>query len=63
MRTTQPPVVDGLSSATAGRLVGRSASTTATIQASYAIVPDFFNGLLAPAQRYSRALGLLGVVS
>jgi len=36
-----------------------STSTTATIQASYAIVPDFFNGLLgehlSPFKRRSRA--------
>src|SRR6266702_1411167 len=46
MRTTRPPVVDGLSLALQAASSDTSTSTTATIQASYAIVPDFFNGLL-----------------
>jgi hypothetical protein len=44
MRTTRPPVVDGLSLA-----LQAASPTTAKLQASYAIVPDFFNGLLASA--------------
>jgi hypothetical protein len=44
MRTTRPPVVDGVSLQAASS--DTSTSTTATIQASYAIVPDFFNGPL-----------------
>src|ERR1700680_2245889 len=58
MRTTRPPVVDGLSLALQAASSDTSTSTTARIQASYAIVTDFFNGLLglerkweAPAQR------------
>jgi hypothetical protein len=47
MRTTRPPVVDGLSLALQAASSDTSTSTTATIQASYAIVPDFFNGLLS----------------
>jgi hypothetical protein len=47
MRTTRPPVVDGLSLALQAASSNTSTSTTATIQASYAIAPDFFNGLLA----------------
>ena len=46
MRTTRPPVVDGLSLALQAASSDTSTSTTATIQASDAIVPDFFNGLL-----------------
>ena len=46
MRTTRPSVVDGLSLALQAASSDTSTSTTATIQASYAIVPDFFNGLL-----------------
>ena len=46
MRTTRPPVVDGLSLALQAASSDTSTSTTETIQASYAIVPDFFNGLL-----------------
>ena len=46
MRTTRPPVVDGLSLALQAASSVTSTSTTATIQASHAIVPDFFNGLL-----------------
>ena len=46
MRTTRPPVVDGLSLALQAASSDTSTSTTAKIQASYAIVPDFFNGLL-----------------
>ena len=46
MRTTRPPVVDGLSLALQAASSETSTSTTVTIQASYAIVPDFFNGLL-----------------
>jgi hypothetical protein len=38
---------------TAGRLVGHFYIHNATIQASYAIVPDFFNGLLG-ARRLAR---------
>jgi hypothetical protein len=49
MRTTQPPVVDGLSLAPKAVSSDTSTSTTATIQPSYAIVPDFFNGLLVGA--------------
>src|SRR4029077_20108722 len=49
MRTTRPPVVDGLSLALQAASSDTSTSTTATIQASYAIAPDFFNGLLGPA--------------
>ena len=40
------PVVDGLSLALQAASSDTSTSTTATIQASYAIAPDFFNGLL-----------------
>ena len=47
MRTTRPPVVDWLSLALQAASSDTSTSTTATIQASYAIAPDFFNGLLA----------------
>src|SRR5260370_22066791 len=46
MRTTRPPVVDGLSLALQAASSDTSTSTTARIQASYAIVTDFFNGLL-----------------
>jgi hypothetical protein len=46
MTTTQPPVVDGLSLALQAVSSDTSTSTTATIQPSYAIVPDFFNSLL-----------------
>jgi hypothetical protein len=46
MRTTRPPVVDWLSLALQAASSDTSTSTTATIQASYAIAPDFFNGLL-----------------
>jgi hypothetical protein len=49
MRTTRPPVVDGLSLTLQAASSDTSTSTTATIQASYAIAPDFFNGLLVPA--------------
>ena len=49
MRTTRPPVVDGLSLALQAASSETSTSTTVTIQASYAIVPDFFNGLLVSA--------------
>ena len=45
-RTTRPPVVDGLSLALQAASSDTSTSTTATIPASYAIAPDFFNGLL-----------------
>jgi hypothetical protein len=48
MRTTRPPVVDGLSLALQAASSDTSTSTTARIQASYAIVTDFFNGLLEP---------------
>jgi hypothetical protein len=40
--------VDGLSLALQAASSDTSTYTTATIQASYAIVPDFFNGLLEP---------------
>src|SRR5271155_1212350 len=46
MRTTRPPVVDGLSLALQAASSDTSTSTTARIQASYAIVTDFCNGLL-----------------
>src|SRR5277367_6018060 len=46
MRTTRPPVVDGLSLALQAASSDSSTSTTARIQASYAIVTNFFNGLL-----------------
>ena len=46
MRTTQHPVVDGLSLALQAASSATSTSTTATIQASYANAPDFFNSLL-----------------
>src|SRR5271155_2185483 len=46
MKTTRPPVVDGLSLALQAASSDTSTYTTQTIQASYAIVPDFFNGLL-----------------
>jgi hypothetical protein len=49
MRTTRPPVVDGLSLALQAASSDTSTSTTARIQASYAIVTDFFNGLLGHA--------------
>ena len=39
------PVMDGLSLALQTASSDTSTSTTATIQASYAIAPDFFNGL------------------
>src|ERR1700730_4414493 len=45
MRTTRPPVVDGLSLALQAASSDTSTSTTARIQASYAIVTDFLNGL------------------
>ncbi len=56
MRTTRPPVVDGLSLALQAASSDTSTFTTATIQASYAIVPDFFNGLLEGAQGIERPL-------
>jgi hypothetical protein len=46
MRTIRPPVADGLSLALQAASSDTSTYTTATIQASYAIVPAFFNGLL-----------------
>src|ERR1700686_5255903 len=46
MRTARPPVVDWLSLALQAASSDTSTSTTARIQASYAIVTDFFNGLL-----------------
>jgi hypothetical protein len=46
MRTTRPPVVDGLSLALQAASSDTSTYTTETIHASYAIVPDFFNSLL-----------------
>ena len=55
MRTIQPPVADGLSLAPQAASSDTSTSTTATIQASYAIVPDFFNSLLGSTQ--TRAAG------
>ena len=66
MRTTRPPVVDGLSLALQAASSDTSTSTTATIQASYAIVPDFFNGLLeeqktpaqsSPKMRFGKSAG------
>ncbi len=47
MRTIQHAVVDGLSLAPQDAWSATSTSTTATIQASYASAPDFFNSLLA----------------
>src|ERR1700688_2014669 len=44
MRTTRPPVGDGLSLALQAASSDTSTSTTARIQASYAIVTDFFDG-------------------
>src|SRR5277367_2289698 len=49
MRTTRPPVVDGLSLALQAASSDTSTYTTETIHASYAIVPDFFNSLLVAA--------------
>jgi hypothetical protein len=49
MRTTRPPVVDWLSLALRPASSATSTSTTATIQASYATAPDFFNSLLGLA--------------
>ena len=46
MRTIQHAVVDGLSLAPQDAWSATSTSTTATIQASYASAPDFFNSLL-----------------
>ena len=54
MRTTRPPVVAGLSLALQAASSDTSTSKTATIQASYAIAPDFFNGLLRTDRRASR---------
>jgi hypothetical protein len=56
MRTTRPPVVDGLSLALQAASPDTSTSTTVTIQASYAIVPDFFNGLLVRRRGLSAAM-------
>jgi hypothetical protein len=58
MRTTRPPVVDGLSLALQTASSDTSTSTTATIQASYAIAPDFFNGLLGPNKFDEKPRGL-----
>jgi len=49
MRTIQHAVVDGLSLAPQDAWSATSTSTTATIQASYASAPDFFNSLLRGA--------------
>src|ERR1700693_6371736 len=46
MRTTRPPIVDGLLLALQAASSDTSTSTTARIQASSAIVTDFFHGLL-----------------
>ena len=46
MRTTRPSGVDGLYLALQAASSDTSTYTTQTIQASYAIVPDFFNGLV-----------------
>src|ERR1700732_1486422 len=54
MRTTRPPVVDGLSLALQAASSDTSTSTTARIQASYAIVTDFFNGLLGLSERLQK---------
>ena len=48
MKTTRPLVVDELYLALQAASSDTSTYTTQTIQASYAIVPDFFNGLLGP---------------
>jgi hypothetical protein len=58
MRTTRPPVVDGLSLALQAASSDTSTSTTATIQASYAIAPDFFNGLLERSLRLTMSNAL-----
>ncbi len=47
-------VVDGLSLAPQADSSDTSTSTMARIQASYAIVTDFFNGLLGPTTALSR---------
>ena len=46
MRTTRPPVVFGLSLAVQAASSDTSHTQRRRVQASYAIVPDFFNGLL-----------------
>ena len=46
VRTIQHAVVDGLSLAPQDAWSATSTSTTATIQASYASAPNFFNSLL-----------------
>jgi hypothetical protein len=56
MRTTRPPVVDGLSLALQAASSDTSTSTAATIQASYAIAPNFFNGLLAGEVTRNRSI-------
>src|ERR1700687_3201656 len=69
MRTTRPPVVDGLSLALQAASSDTSTSTTARIQPSYAIVTDFFNGLLEAQKGHSvfltqpEAKGLVGTPS
>jgi hypothetical protein len=47
--------VDGLSLALQAASSDTSTSTTAKLQASYAIVPDFFNGLLGGDGRSGNA--------
>src|SRR5271170_263407 len=59
MKTTRPPVVDGLSLALQAASSDTSTYTTQTIQASYAIVPDFFNGLLGASTHVAVGLGPL----
>ena len=55
MRTTRPAVADGLSSAPQDAWSATSTSTTATIQASSANAPDFFNSLLEDKDAIRRA--------
>ena len=54
-RTTRPSGVDGLYLALQAASSDTSTYTTQTIQASYAIVPDFFNGLVEEYSGVHRA--------
>lgn len=55
-RTTPPVGVDGLSLEPQAVWSATSTFTTATIQASYACAPDFFNSLLGEGQGLHRRL-------
>ena len=57
MRTTRPPVADGLSLAPRAASSATSTSTTAMIQGSYATAPDFLNSLLGTGKSCSRQAG------